>query len=274
MELLVAMAILSLIVVGLLAIFQQTQRALRASITQTDVMETGRAVMDLMTREIQQAAPINLPYYAVIYGHSISNSVNFLGITNSSNGQYPPLSQKMPVGAPNQEYDFEDIFFAIRENKEWRGIGYFVSLTNNSGVGTLYRYLSITNHDGARSLYNDFKNEKTYFLNNPQLIGTEKIHRVADGIVHLEAHFYNEEGFMYPNIIATNLIKFDNFAVFMGDLLPYTVEIQLGVLEPPVLSRIRGMPGVAVREFLENERRAGQVHLFRQWIQVRSGGNK
>lgn len=31
---------------------------------------------------------------------------------------------------------------------------------------------------------------------------------------------------MYPNI-ATNLIKFDNFAVFMGNLLPYTVEIQL-----------------------------------------------
>ncbi|MGB9602348.1 MAG: PilW family protein, partial [Limisphaerales bacterium] len=61
MEMLVAMGILTVIVVGLLAMFQQTQRALRASMTQTDVMETGRAVMDLMTREIQQASAVNLP---------------------------------------------------------------------------------------------------------------------------------------------------------------------------------------------------------------------
>ncbi len=274
MELLVAMGILSIIVVGLLAMFQQVQRALRTSATQTDVLETGRAVMDLMGREIQQASPINLPYYATIYGHFISNSVNFLGITNSLNGQYPPLSQKMPGGAPNQEYDFEDIFFVIRENKEWKGIGYFINLTNNAGYGTLYRYLSITNHDGARYLCYDFLNEKTKFQKDPGLIGTVKTHRVADGIVHLEAHFYDENGIMYPNIIATNLIKFDNFAMFMGNLLPYTVEIQLGVLEPPTLSRIRGMPGEAVRVFLENERRAGQVHLFRQRIQVRSAGNE
>ena len=275
MELLVAMGILSIIVVGLLAMFQQTQRALRASATQTDVLETWRAVMDLMVREIQQAAAINLPHYNNnFYDFSISNSVNFFGITNSSNGQFPPLSQKRSGGAPNQDYDFEDIFFVIHDGNEWRGIGYFINLTNNAGYGTLYRFLSIeTNWNYATNLYIDFLNEKSDFQNNPTLIGTYKTRRVADGIVHLEAHFYNEEGFMYPNIIATNLIKFDNFAVFMGNLLPYTVEIQLGVLEPPLLDRVRGMPGGAARAFLEDEHRAGRVHLFRQLIQVRSAGN-
>ncbi|HON07875.1 MAG TPA: prepilin-type N-terminal cleavage/methylation domain-containing protein, partial [Verrucomicrobiota bacterium] len=102
MELLVAMGILSIIVVGLLAMFQQTQRALRASATQTDVLETGRAVMDLMVREIQQASAINLPHYNNnFYGFKISNSVNFFGITNELKGLYPPLSQKRPGGAPN-----------------------------------------------------------------------------------------------------------------------------------------------------------------------------
>ncbi|MGC8829568.1 MAG: PilW family protein [Verrucomicrobiia bacterium] len=272
MEMLVAMGILTVIVVGLLAMFQQTQRALRASMTQTDVMETGRAVMDLMTREIQQASAVKLPYEnpVMFYGFTISNSINIFGITNSANGLYPPLSQRRAGGAPNRVYDFEDLFFIIRQNRSWQGIGYFVNVTNNSGVGTLYRYVWTTNHSGAKYLYNDFLGEKAKFQNDPSLLGTYKTHRVADGIVHLEAHFYDDSGVIYQNIISTNIIKFNNFALFMGNALPFTVEIEIGVLEPPVLERIKGMPGASVRAFLEDERRAGQVHLFRQRIPVRS----
>lgn len=272
MEMMVAMGILTVIVVGLLAMFQQTQRALRASMTQTDVMETGRAVMDVMTREIQQASAINLPYEnpVVFYGFIISNSINFFGITNTSNGLYPPLSQRRAGGAPNRDYDFEDLFFVIRQNKLWQGVGYFVNVTNNSGVGTLYRYVWTTNHSGAKFLYNDFLNEKARIQSDPSLFGTFKTHRVADGIVHLEAHFYDDTGVIYQNIISTNIIKFNNFALFTGNALPFTVEIEIGVLEPPVLDRIKGMPGASVRAFLEDERRAGQVHLFRQRIPVRS----
>lgn len=273
MEMMVAMGILSVIIVGLLAMFQQTQRALRASVTQTDVMETGRAVMDLMNREIQQASAVNLPLKSpiIFYGFTISNSVNFFGITNTSNGLYPPLSQRRAGGAPNRDYDFEDIFFVIKQNNvTWQGIGYFVNVTNNSGVGTLYRYVATTNHDGSRTLFLDFLNEKSRFQNDPFLTGTIKTHRVADGIVHLEAHFYNNAGVIYQNLISTNLIKFNNFALFMGKALPFTVEVELGVLEPPLLDRIKGMPGASVRAFLEDERRAGQVHLFKQRIPIRS----
>ena len=280
MELLVAMGILSIIVVGLLAMFQQTQRALRASATQTDVLETGRAVMDLMVREIQQASAINLPHYNNnFYGFKISNSVNFFGITNELKGLYPPLSQKRPGGAPNQQYDFEDIFFVTHSGNEWRGIGYFINLTNNAGYGTLYLWKTNLNYGtnvtlnywtNVTLLYTNFWSEKKYFQNNPGSMGTDLTRRVADGIVHLKVHFYDKEGFLYPNMMAPNLIKSDNLAVFLGDMLPYTVEIQLGVLEPPLLDRVRGMPGGAARAFLEDEHRAGRVHLFRQLIQVRS----
>jgi type II secretory pathway component PulJ len=43
---LVVVSLLSLIVLALMAVFNSTQRAFRASITQTDVLEGGRATMD------------------------------------------------------------------------------------------------------------------------------------------------------------------------------------------------------------------------------------
>jgi type II secretory pathway pseudopilin PulG len=274
MEMLVAMSILVIIVVGLLNMFSYTQKALRGSVTQTDVMETGRSIMDLMMREIPQAKAVNLPLNQVVYfyGFPISNSVNFYAITNTSNEKFPPLSQKLIGGVIN--YDIEDLFFTYNINRQWFGVGYFVNITNNSGVGTLYRYLCMTNHSGARELFKDFQNEKSLLQNNPQLKGTTKTHRVADGIVHFEIHCYDRNGMIYPDNISSNIIKLSNFALFMGNALPYSVEIVLGVLEPPVLEQISGMPGASVRAFLEDERRAGRVHIFRQTIPLHSASTQ
>ncbi|HPC60329.1 MAG TPA: prepilin-type N-terminal cleavage/methylation domain-containing protein, partial [Verrucomicrobiota bacterium] len=49
-EILVTVALLSFIVLGLLAMFHQTQRAFRSSITQTDVLEAGRALTEIIGR--------------------------------------------------------------------------------------------------------------------------------------------------------------------------------------------------------------------------------
>src|SRR5439155_24110359 len=61
-ELLVAVALMSFIVLGLLAMFSQTQRAFRASMTQTDVLESGRIFTDMMARELGQLAPMDRPF--------------------------------------------------------------------------------------------------------------------------------------------------------------------------------------------------------------------
>ena len=47
-ELMVVMTLLSLIVLALMQVFSATQRAFRASVTQTDVLEGGRAVTSLI----------------------------------------------------------------------------------------------------------------------------------------------------------------------------------------------------------------------------------
>ena len=56
-ELLVVITLLSLIVLALMAVFNSTQTAFRASVTQTDVLEGGRAAMDMMTADLRQMAP-------------------------------------------------------------------------------------------------------------------------------------------------------------------------------------------------------------------------
>ena len=57
LEILVAVSLLVVIMVGLLAMFSQTQRAMRAGITQVDVMEGGRVALELLSRELQELAP-------------------------------------------------------------------------------------------------------------------------------------------------------------------------------------------------------------------------
>ena len=53
----VTVALLSFIILGLLAMFTQTQRAFRGSMKQVDVMSAGRAVTDMLARELREMAP-------------------------------------------------------------------------------------------------------------------------------------------------------------------------------------------------------------------------
>src|SRR5204863_4219055 len=61
-ELMVAVALMSFIILGLLAMFTQTQRAFRASMTQTDVLESGRIATDMIVRELAQISASDRPY--------------------------------------------------------------------------------------------------------------------------------------------------------------------------------------------------------------------
>src|SRR2546427_12839187 len=51
-EIMVTVALLSFIVLGLLAMFTQTQRAFTSGMTQTDVMQSGRAVVETIARDL------------------------------------------------------------------------------------------------------------------------------------------------------------------------------------------------------------------------------
>src|SRR5205807_126156 len=61
-EILVVVALLTVIILGLLAMFHQVQKAFRESMTQVDVLEAGRATLDKLGRELSEAIPSQLPY--------------------------------------------------------------------------------------------------------------------------------------------------------------------------------------------------------------------
>ncbi|MEI9963164.1 MAG: prepilin-type N-terminal cleavage/methylation domain-containing protein [Limisphaerales bacterium] len=86
-EILVTVALLSIIVIALMAVFNSTQTAFRASLTQTDVLESSRAVVGLITSDLEALAPS--------YGPSNFNNgaVNlYVAVTN---GVATPLIQPL-----------------------------------------------------------------------------------------------------------------------------------------------------------------------------------
>src|SRR5947207_83087 len=54
-ELMVAVSLMTLIVLALYAMFNQTQRAMRANEAQVDSAERGRGVLELVSREMESA---------------------------------------------------------------------------------------------------------------------------------------------------------------------------------------------------------------------------
>ena len=163
-EVMVAMALLALIVIALMAVFTTTQNAFRASITQTDVLEGGRATMDLMAGDLGKMAASD--------GFS-NTTVNF---RVNYNNNYQSLNQSL-IGVNNlstQRTNILENFFILSSGNQngvptWYGTGYAV-LTNSPNGSSLYSlYRFSTNHPMAmaNSSYNLFYNDFSNFLFSP-----------------------------------------------------------------------------------------------------------
>src|SRR5688572_16391406 len=59
-EIMLAVALMTIIMLGLLAMFYQTQRAMRIGTAQVDVMSTGDAVMQMIARELKETTAGNV----------------------------------------------------------------------------------------------------------------------------------------------------------------------------------------------------------------------
>src|SRR4051794_6650241 len=90
-EILITVGLLSFIILGLMLMFNQVQRAFRSSMTQTDVMESGRSIADMIVRDLEEMTPLQLPYDATNYPNA---AVNF---TTSLTAYSPvPIRQDLP----------------------------------------------------------------------------------------------------------------------------------------------------------------------------------
>jgi hypothetical protein len=258
-----------------MAVFGSTQRAFRASVTQADVLESGRATVDLITRDLRGLTPSggvsNVPpnnYYPV----------NFFVVANST--FYTPLVQSLP-GASIGRTNLLNYFFVLgRENTKWTGVGYVVD-TAPSGSGPLYplyRFYAETNIlNSPGTLYSAFADQlvNARFTNMSHLV---------DGVVHLTVRAFDREGRWiqnarfpyYTNALETFFLQPSHgeaqFYMF-SNTLPASVELEMGILEDRALARAESLPNDVPappgdRRTLYLQGQSGSVHLFRQRVSI------
>ncbi|MDR3457814.1 MAG: hypothetical protein P4N60_10245 [Verrucomicrobiae bacterium] len=279
-ELLIVMTLLALIVLALMDVFSSTQRAFRASVTQSDILEGSRAAMDMITADLRKMTVANgNTSYA-------NRDVNFCTVSNGFNytpygsPSYLPLLQSLP-GSPNSSRtNLLQYFFILgRENTKWTGTGYVVDTTSGNPLYPLYRYhWEIPTVNPPRMLFTNFLAQ----INN----GTwTNMSHLLDGVVHLVVRPSDANGVWLGN--AYNLGQFPPLGAFFynpspnelnvdfsGAAVPGSVEVQMAVMEDRALARATSLPFTTPVP-LSNDRRtiylsgqSGAVHVFRQTVTI------
>jgi prepilin-type N-terminal cleavage/methylation domain-containing protein len=279
-EVLVVVVLMSFIILALMAVFNSTQSAFRASITQTDVLEGGRAAMGLMKSDLESMAP----------SFGVSNSaVNFYANTNFYQYQSgsTPLVQSLAGSGYLRTNVLENFFILTRQNTTWTGVGYVVDTTSTNYFNPLYRFTATANVSAQNmplGLYTNF------FANTglPVSSANTNLSHLMDGVVHLTVRAYDPNGYWMTNLptyyydpvfgqMTNDLSKnvwfsgpaWGEVGFYMySNTLPASVEIQLGMLEDRTLQRAQSISGLTQSNYLAQH--AGQVHLFRQRIPIRN----
>jgi type II secretory pathway pseudopilin PulG len=281
-EVLVAVTLLSLIVIALMAVFNGTQTAFRAGVTQTDVLESGRAAMDLMAADLRQMSPsLGASNRPSASGSSVV-PVNFYANTNVN---YSPLVQPLPASSGQRTYVLENFFILSGGNQNgvptWFGTGYTVYLSP-ANLFSLYRFSSncpVAAAGAPTNLFYGFQG----FLASP----TNYSH-LMDGVVGLTVRPFDVNGGRMTNSIVFSGKTTTNQNVFyllpsnygetgfymLSNALPATVEVEMDALEDRTLQRAESLPNNLPaappndRRTIYLESQPGAVHVFRQRVSI------
>ena len=266
-EIMVAVTLLSVITIGLLAMFYNTQRAFKIGTSQVDVLEGGRAIMQLVTRELQE-----------VHHSHIDTVANFEAEPSGT----VRIIMNLPVGNGRQRTNLlQNISFLTRRGDEWSAISYRVQ-HNNRGAGTLYRGVLSTNIGtvletrGAtvrdqRMVISNLFARITLPFNTLTNTGFPDLtfDRIADGIVHFQVHAYSQSGFLYTNAnyLLPEGYTFTNF-------VPAYLDVELGIVEPKAMKqfeiRATGPAGATQRARDYMAQQAYRTHLFKQRVSLRA----
>lgn len=277
-EVMVVMVLLSLIVLALMTVFNSTQTAFRASMTQADVLEGGRAVMDLITEDVKGMSP------SFDYSNSPANPLGAVNFYASTNPGYVPLWQSLIGSSSNRTNVLEKFFILSRNNQTWSGVGYVVDTSSTNPINPLYRF-SPTDLPTRPTAFQLFTN----FLANSILPISENntnMSHLIDGVMDLRVRAYDVNGVWMTNGYAfgqSNSLKnvlfqpstLGEVGFYMySNSLPASVEIEMATLEDRALQRAESLPNNLPaappidRRTLYLQGQAGKVHVFRQRVSI------
>ena len=276
LEMLVSTAMLSFIVLGLTAMFIQTQKAFKTGIKQTSVTDAGRAVIDMIASDLSQMAD---PHFTNFYNPYFPGSGTWPHWTNFSYAWVPAYDLYQYTNNASgaavlcRVNELEDIFAMVQTNNSWIGVGYAVSnwFTGTGGqipgVGTLYRYVTNTPIPLTNSVFLN--------TNFTACLGTfTNFHRIADGVVHLKIYSFDASGNEDPWDLNTStqyptVVQYPPYSgIYQTNYLPHSVDIEVGILEPDAFEHARALytsgATAAASNYLATA--VGQVQIFRQHI--------
>ena len=295
-EILVVVVLLSFIIVALMAVFNSTQAAFRAGVTQADVLEGGRGVMGLIKNDLEVLTPSfgqsnvdfsgtyltfipnNAPVNVCVIANQYQYQTNALPLIQSLTGSSNPNILRTNV--------LEKFFILTRQNTTWTGTGYVVDTTSTNGFNPLYRFTASANVSAQNMPWGMLY---TNFLANtvlPVLPTNATLSHLIDGVVHLTVRAYDPNGYWMTNPV--NFTRSDiyhqhkqkrlvfgpawgeaGFYMF-SNTLPATVQVELGVLEDRTLQRALSLRDSAIAQSNYLAQQAGKVHLFRQRFWIRN----
>jgi type II secretory pathway pseudopilin PulG len=266
-EVMVVVVLLSFIVLALMAVFGSTQAAFRASVTQTDVLESGRAAMEMIGDDLRALSPS-----MDSSNNTQFSTVNFYVGTNYY--ENPPLIQPLIASNESRTNVLQDVFILSRDNLNgvptWTGTGYAVALSP-SNTYSLYRFSTnrpVAQNLSASNLFNtDFQNFRA-FPNNGSYS------HLLDGVVNFQVRAFDANGGLIltnRTNIRTNILAqpplWPNSVAFYSNALPATVEIEMATIEDRSLQRAESLPYFTARNnYLVQQ--AGKVHVFRQRVAI------
>jgi len=265
-EVLVVTGLLSVIIIGLVLMFGQTQRAFKLGTTQVDVLESGRLVSEMMRRELSQMVPAN-----------VVNATNFL-VEQSPPVRYGLLPKQYVQDLTGSTFQrsnrTQQLLFLTRNNLDWTAVGYLVGGTN-PGIGTLYRFEYKTRPSYSPFLHTTFFDAGASNLYRFNLPSTN-MSRLIEGVVHFRCLVYDTFGrqltstsFVNNVTLRLDALGADPKCAFYSNAVPASVELELGVLEEKAAERARSIGDATARaNFLAQQ--ASKVHIFRWRVPVRN----
>lgn len=283
-EIMVAVALLAVIIVGLLAMFYQVQRAFRAGTAQADILEGGRATMSLLVRDLQDMAPSNFEFATnCVIERSPYNAVGAAAST-----------ELLPSGNPRNNY-LREIVLLSRVNDEWSAVAYRIGFATN-GVGALYRLVVQTNSATLPDRQFEIVTNLFWLVRTrtPE-VDANWFHRVVDGVVNLTVTAYDTNGIPYANNnpdvfngptdpygntnrnlhVIQNVDPSRRYLAFRSNALPAYIDIELAVLEPTALAKFRAREEIGPAQASEYlARQIGRTHVFRQRVAIRPAASE
>ncbi len=297
-ELMVAVALMGVIIFTLAAVFNQTQKALRRNETQNDILEKGRSILELVTRELEQVVPTNLRRETNFY-------LTLAQIPIVHTNRMDPNSLHTNI--------LNDVFLQTRITNFWSAIGYRVvdPMTGGparDGIGSLERFspepvrrFPIDNYFSRLFLRSAIETNNASLRTN--------FHQIAQGVVHFRMNVLDLDGrrlgwdttnintgyplvrldtkgaLMKPPLVntASNIVDApivvrqvfpggspETSFAFRSNALPAFLEFELGVIEPEsyrnyLTMRTDRNPNAGAYALS----RLGKVQLYRQLISIR-----